>query len=284
MSALHNRSEITVLTYLLSYEAVYRRWAPCLCQALGTAPLPLPVCPCKKLENCRSEIDVIRYEAFMYKSYIQKLLLMHATYVTVTILMLTVCSYSLTCVSDSDFRRFLLFLSLFNGLWMYTLTMFKLWISTYIKDWLTDYHLTSANAATYISISTSISKQVRIWSGAGINEMPRQCRVVVNVTSVRQHIRCGTERSSVVTWKYPASSPALCLLQLLLLLSAASARTRTRTDLARPAFTSVVPTIWNSWLANIRYSRLTALSKLLTTEWKLSEPHNRSEKPNKYSS
>jgi len=70
----------------------------------------------------------------MYKSYIQKLLLMHATYVTVTILMLTVCSYSLTCVSDSDFRRFLLFLSLFNGLWMYTLTMFKLWISTYIKD------------------------------------------------------------------------------------------------------------------------------------------------------
>ena len=32
---------------------------------------------------------------------------------------------------------------------------------------------------------------------AGVTEMPQQCRVMVNVTSVHQLINCGTDSSSL---------------------------------------------------------------------------------------
>ena len=51
----------------------------------------------------------------MHTNLMQKSLLIHTTYKTFTILMVTVFGYSL-----SDFSHLLLFLLLFNGLTMYT--------------------------------------------------------------------------------------------------------------------------------------------------------------------
>jgi len=36
---------------------------------------------------------------------------------------------------------------------------------------------------------------------------PQQCRAVVDVPSVCQHVRCGTDRPWVVAWKCVMSSP-----------------------------------------------------------------------------
>ena len=58
-----------------------------------------------------------------------------------------------------------------------------------------------------LQLSIFISKQVCSFiSGARITKSPQQCRAVVIVPSVCQHIRCGTDRPSVVSWKCAVSS------------------------------------------------------------------------------